>query len=157
MGSKKVEENVPEFPPKLIYEQKFELSDKTTHKHALEWLNSQQASVESSDPPKYISAFHGTLAKPSVYDPNFRKRMVIFVQKIDEHSTHVRIETEPLYTSGEPKKLHSEWWNGFFSQLFQKLSELEKPKKLNYCPKCGKALTEQLRICPHCGVDFSEV
>ena len=156
MGSKEVQD-LPQAPPKLIYEDRIDLSDKTVHKYALEWLNSQQASVETSTPPSFISALHGTLAKPSVYDANFRKRIAIFVQKIDEHSTHVRIETEPLYTSGDPAKLHSEWWNGFFSQLFQKLSEQEGPKKLNFCPKCGKALTEQLRICPNCGIDFSEL
>lgn len=147
-------ENFGETAAKVIYEKEFNIAEKTAYNLTLEWLKNLNATIETTSFPNFIKALHGTILRPTPYDPAYRKRIQIVIQRISEDSIKFQVEAMLLYGSKASEEgLRIEWWNGLFSHLFKTLDDLINLPKLKFCAKCGSKLpeNERLRICPYCG------
>ena len=156
----------------VSYEEKIQLDIQKAFDLTTQWLSSQhKAKIKTSTPPTFIEAKQGTMMTNTGHDPNWKKKIRVSFYELDGNQTLVRVEALALARNiVRIEKLKRSWYDGLFSHLFSLLhsfGETSKPSlasrtdvfstfDLKYCHNCGNHISEDMVICPACGIDIKK-
>ncbi|KKN11623.1 hypothetical protein LCGC14_1024640 [marine sediment metagenome] len=156
----------------VSFEEKLHIDIQKAFDVTMQWLRSQhKAKIKASQPPTFIEARQGTMMTNSGHDPNWKKKIRVSFYDLDGNQTLVRVEAVALARNIiRIEKLRRSWYDGLFSHLFSLLQSYAKPSQsglisttesfrtagLKYCHNCGNKISEDMVICPACGIDIQK-
>ncbi len=114
---------------RMVFEQGFEIDIKTAHDYSIQWLKQHDAKITGGKAPLEINATHGSRMKFSSKNPDMKKEITILLSQRGA-GINYRVVTEPARDVAFDKKenIKEQWWNGYFSSLFEGLRQLTEER-----------------------------
>jgi len=156
----------------VSFEEKLQIDIQKAFDVTIQWIKSQhKAKIKTSQPPSFIEAKQGTMMTNTGYDPNWKKKIRVSFYELEGNQTLIRVDAVALARNiVRIEKLKRSWYDGLFSHLFSLLQSFAKPSQseaisttgrfgtadLKYCRNCGNRISEDMVICPACGIDIQK-
>lgn len=156
----------------VSFEENVQLGIQKAFDVTMQWLRSQhKAKIKTSRPPSFIEAKQGTMMTNTGHDPNWKKKIRVSFYELEDNQTLIRVDAVALARNiVRIEKLRRSWYDGLFSHLFSLLQSYTKPSQssltstskgfgtsnLKHCHNCGNKISEDMVICPACGIDIQK-
>jgi len=105
------------------FEKTYKLSSDQSFSLIFEWLVSKNAKILSDNPPHFIRATHGSIDEENIYDPDYKKDIIVRIEEIDIDSVNIIIDVIHSAEFIQKEKLINALKNKFFHELFEILEK----------------------------------